>query len=99
MKPVRQQKVRALLLKYRDGLTADEISKLTGLHVANVRTALRAMPDMYVDRWERAKRNQHVKVWCAVYVPPDAPHPNDKVFKGGRGLPPKTVWREVNRPV
>ena len=93
MKPVRQQRVRKLLREHQYGLTAQEISDATGMHIANVRTALRAMPDVYVDRWIPGKRGSYVKVWIAVFVPPDCPHPKDKQFKGGRGMQPKTRWQ------
>lgn len=92
MQPVRQRKVRELLRKYPDGLTPLTIAAMTGMHPANVRTALRAMPDVYVDRWQLGKRGQFEKVWVAVRVPENCPHPRDKIFKGGRGLPPKTQW-------
>lgn len=95
MKPVRQQRVRALLRQYPQGMTAYEIADITKMHIANVRTALRAMPDVYVDRWKPAKRGQYEKIWCAAYVPENCPHPKDKVFKGGRGLPPKTKWQPM----
>lgn len=95
MQPVRQQRVRALLRQYRDGLTPLKIAEITGMHPANVRTALRAMPDVYVDRWQPGKRGQYEKVWVAVHVPENCPHPRDKVFKGGRGVAPKTQWQPV----
>lgn len=94
MTPVRQQRVRSLLRQYPEGLTPLKIAEITGMHPANVRTALRAMPDVYVDRWIPGKRGQFEKVWCAVYVPENCPHPRDKVFKGGRGRP-KTIWQPV----
>jgi hypothetical protein len=43
---VRQQKIRALLRQYPQGLTAYEMADITGMHVANVRTSVRAMPDV-----------------------------------------------------
>lgn len=94
MKPVRQQRVRALLHQHPLGLTPLKIAEITGMHPANVRTALRAMPDVYVDRWIKGKRGQYEKVWCAVYVPENCPHPRDKKFKGGRGKP-STKWQPV----
>ena len=72
---------------------------LTGLHVANVRTSLQAMPDAYTDRWQPARRGQFARVWCVVQVPENCPHPKDKIFRGGFGkapqvpkAPPKTCW-------
>lgn len=99
MTPRRQMKIRQLLRKRVDGLTAHEISELTGLHVANVRTSLQAMPDAYTDRWQPARRGQFARVWCVVQVPENCPHPKDKIFRGGFGkapqvpkAPPKTCW-------
>ena len=91
MIPVRQRRVRGLLRDHPDGLSAHQIAEVTGIHVSNVRTALRAMPDVYVDRWEPGKRGQFVKVWCAVYVPPPCPHPRDRVFPRQKEVP-KTRW-------
>ena len=98
MKPVRQQRVREMLRKHPHGLSPLKIAELTGMHPANVRTALRAMPDVYVDRWAPAKRGQYEKIYVAVQVPEDCPHPKDKQFKGGMGLPPKTKWQPVGVP-
>lgn len=97
MKPTRQNKVRQLLRNHPLGLSPFEISEKTGLYVANVRTALRAMPDCYVDRWRPAKRGQFEKIWIAVPVPENCPHPRDKKFRGGFGSPPKSKWQQVER--
>jgi predicted transcriptional regulator len=93
VKPTRQQAIRRLLRQRPDGMTRTQLSEALGIHVANVSTALKAMPDVYVDRWAKAVRGFE-KVWCAVYVPEDCPHPKDKVFKGGRGKP-RTIWQPV----
>jgi len=92
MTPVRQKKIRALLRSRPSGLTPNEISGIIGLHVANVRTALRAMPDVYVDRWRLGKRGQFEKVWVAVPVPDDCPHPRDRTKWGVYYRKPKTQW-------
>jgi hypothetical protein len=92
VKPVRQQKVRALLRSRPEGMTPIELSELLGIHVANVRTSLRAMPDVYVDRWRPGKRGQFEKVWVAVPVPEDCPHPKDKVKWGTHVKKPRTNW-------
>ena len=93
MKPVRQKRIRDLLHKYPDGLTITQMQNMTGMLRSNVRTAVKAMPDVYVDRWAPGNRGQLEKVWCAVVVPEDCPHPKDKIFKGG--TPPKTTWQQV----
>ena len=69
-----------------------EIVEVTGMHVANVRTSLRAMPDVYVDRWRIGKRGQFEKVWVAVPVPDDCPHPRDRLKWGSNTQKPKTQW-------
>lgn len=94
MFPVRQRKVRELLRQNPAGLSPLKIAEITGIHPANVRTALRSMPDVYVDRWAPAKRGQYEKIYVAVHVPEDCPHPKDREFKGGKGLP-KTKWQRV----
>jgi hypothetical protein len=95
MKPVRQRKIRTLLRSRPHGMTPNEIAEVTGIHVANVRTALRAMPDVYVDRWRMGKRGQFEKVWAAVYVPDDCPHPKDRLKWGAFYKKPKTHWVTV----
>lgn len=95
MTPVRQKKVRDMLRKHPDGMTPLQLAEALGIHVANVRTSLRAMPDVYVDRWRPGKLGSFEKVWCAVPVPEDCPHPRDRIYKGGMGRPPRTVWQPV----
>ena len=92
MIPVVQRAIRKLLHEHPDGLTSRQLTDMVGAHRANVRRALRVMPDVYVDRWARGERNSFEKVWCAVYVPDDCPHPKDMVYRGGRGASIKTKW-------
>jgi len=92
MKPVRQKKIRTILRTRPSGMTPNDIAEVSGLHVANVRTALRAMPDVYVDRWRLGKRGQYEKVWVAVHVPDDCPHPKDRLKWGAHYKKPKTQW-------
>ena len=90
MKPTRQQAIRELLLKHPQGLTRQEISNTLNIHVANIKTAIKGMPDVFVDRWTMGHRGQYQKIYCAVYVPEDCPHPKDRVYRQ-----PKTVWVNV----
>lgn len=90
MKPTRQQAIRELLLKHPQGLTRQEISEATNIHIANVKTAIKGMPDVFVDRWILGGHGQYQKIYCAVYVPEDCPHPKDRVYRQ-----PKTVWVNV----
>lgn len=90
MKPTRQQAIRELLLKHPQGLTRQEIGDTLNINVANVKTAINGMPDVFVDRWIRGGHGQYQKIFCAVYVPEDCPHPKDRVYRQ-----PKTVWVNV----
>ena len=92
MTPIRQKRIRTLLRAKPEGVTSIEIAAETGMHVANVRTALKAMPDVYVDRWRLGKRGQFEKVWMAVPVPEDCPHPKDRIKWGVYHKKPKTQW-------
>jgi hypothetical protein len=92
MTPVRQKKIRTILRTRPNGMTPNEISEATGLHVANVRTAVKAMPDVYIDRWRMGRRGQYEKVLMAVQVPEDCPHPKDRVKWGVNFRKPKTKW-------
>jgi hypothetical protein len=92
MTPVRQKKIRTLLRTRPGGVTSIEIAEEIGVHVANVRKSLKAMPDVYVDRWRLGKRGQFEKVWVAVPVPDDCPHPNDRTKWGVYHQKPKTQW-------
>jgi hypothetical protein len=92
MTPIRQKKIRTLLRANPNGLTPHEIAEEIGSHVANVRTSLKAMPDVYVDRWKMGQRGQLQKVWIAVPVPDDCPHPKDRTKWGAYHQKPKTQW-------
>ena len=92
MTPVRQKKIRTVLRTRPGGMTPKEIAESTGIHVANIRASLRVMPDTYVDRWRLGKRGQFEKVWVAVHVPDDCPHPKDRVKWGVHNKKPKTQW-------
>ena len=92
MTPVRQKRIRTLLRARPSGMTPIEISQEIGDHPANVRKSLKAMPDVYVDRWRLGKRGQYEKVWVAVHVPEDCPHPKDRLKWGTNYKKPKTQW-------
>jgi len=97
MTPVRQKKIRTLLRSRPEGMTPLELAELTGIHVSNIRTSLKAMPDVYVDRWRPARRGQFEKVWAAVPVPDDCPHPRDRIKWGTQTQKPKTQWVVVQQ--
>ena len=71
MTPIRQKKIRTLLRAAPSGLSALEIGRALDLHPANVRTSLKAMPDVYVDRWRMGGRGQFATGGVAVPVPDD----------------------------
>lgn len=89
MQPIRQQLIRKVLRQYPEGLTANQLEDLTNVKASDVRRCLTAMPDVYVDRWVKGMRGQFAKVWIAVKVPENCPHPNDRAFQY---VPPKTKW-------
>lgn len=92
MTPVRQKRIRTLLRSRPSGMSALEIGEALDLHPANVRTSLKSMPDVYVDRWRMGGRGQFEKVWVAVPVPDDCPHPKDRLKWGVNYKKPKTQW-------
>ena len=69
-----QALIRSLLRKAPDGLTVRELMAATGNRQGYTLTALRKMPDTYIDRWTPA-RHTHAAVWAVVEVPEDCPAP------------------------
>jgi hypothetical protein len=92
MRATRQQAIRECLKNHGTGLTRQELSDMLKIEVANVATAIKAMPDVYVDRWITGRNGQFRKVYCVVEVPEDCPHPTDRVYTNGR---PVTTWRQL----
>ncbi len=77
MKAERRQAVRVLLRAHEDGLSTADIGRLLGIEQTAVRVALKAMPDCYIDRWQKPARGPLSGVWCAVYVPDHCPRPRE----------------------
>ena len=71
-----QALIRSLLRKSPDGLTVRELMAATGNRQSYTLTALRKMPDTYIDRWTPV-RNTHAAVWAVVEVPEDCPAPTE----------------------
>lgn len=92
MTPTRQKAIRAALRQHVDGLTANQLEALLGIEASDVRRCLKAMPDVYTDRWIKGGRGQFERVWVAVYVPPNCPHPKDRPFKYAA---PRTAWQPI----
>ena len=71
--------LRALLRgKHEDGATAAQLSAEVGTPAESVFTALRNMPDAYIDRWLEAYHVPPSAVWCVVVPPKDMPKPERK---------------------
>ena len=53
-----------------------------------VRTALKNMPDTYIDRWIKSGKNgSYFPVWCVVVPPADCPRPRqERPYIASRGL-------------
>lgn len=73
-----QAEVRALLRANPDGLTCAEIMFMLQTQDNHVRDAVKAMPDVYIDRWVYPRTGPVAAVWCAVAVPEDCPRPEGK---------------------
>jgi len=67
--------IRVTLRGIPDGMTLEELSELLNRSKSNVRKVLKAMPDVYIDRWEVAPRGQYKAVWCICIPPTDCPRP------------------------
>jgi hypothetical protein len=70
--------IRIALRGVPEGMTLEEISELMDRPRENVRKVLKAMPDVYIDRWEVAPRGQYKAVWCVVIPPTDCPRPDGR---------------------
>ena len=76
--PIRPaDEVRAILRKHPEGLGLTQICELYGRSsVDNIRAMVKGMPDVYIARWEKAKRGPtYAAIFCAAHVPEDAPAP------------------------
>jgi len=72
----RHELIRNTLLAHEDGLTKHEICRIAGLDQRSIGRSLVAMPDVYIDRWEKPKRRLVTPIYIAVKVPKDCPMPN-----------------------
>jgi hypothetical protein len=72
--------IRSVLKNNPDGLTAKQIYSITNISRDSITKALKAMPDVYVDRWLGARQGvREGGVWCVVEVPEDCPKPERKI--------------------
>ena len=81
-------RVRQLLREHSDGLTMPEIMQMTSASDKGLRTALKNMPDTYIDRWIKSGKNgSYFPVWCVVVPPADCPKPRqERPYIASRGL-------------
>ena len=80
MRASRHHAIRQVLQRQTDGVSVSQICKAlsgTDMRESAVRRALSAMPDVYIDRWERGdgRGGKYRAVYCAVPIPDDCPHP------------------------
>jgi len=75
MRKSRHDLIRSILLKYEDGLNKTEICKYANLDSRSISKSLDAMPDVYIDRWERPNKRVLTPIYIAVPVPEDCPRP------------------------
>lgn len=64
-----------MLQEQQDGMTAAEIATVLDANPSAVISALRRMPDCYIDRWQQSGKSKYASVWCAVTPPSHCPHP------------------------
>lgn len=74
--------VRAFLQEARESMTVPQIAAATGLAPQSVRSAIGAMPDVYVDRWTGSVQGlgqlRWVRCFALADIPPDAEKPTHK---------------------
>jgi DNA-binding transcriptional regulator GbsR (MarR family) len=75
MRKSRHADIRAALLKAEDGLTRKELCEQTGIADYSIRAAVKAMPDVYIDRWLNKGSGAPRPVYMAVEVPENCPRP------------------------
>lgn len=78
MRKSNHAQVRALLRAHPDGLTFKEMKRATGKTDCSLRRTIKAMPDVYRDRWVLSEGKKMMAVYIAVTVPEDCPYPTKK---------------------
>ena len=75
----RQDAIRKLLRPTRNGMTVRQIVDKLSMHspwsMRVVRSALTAMPDVYICGWAQNEQDKWVARWSCVTPPPPAPRP------------------------
>ena len=85
MRTSRQDSIRDLLRIQSDGLSQKQISKILDIPLSKVCLVIKAMPDVYIDRWQKLPGGQFQKIFVAVKVPEDCPHPLDASLQDWHG--------------
>lgn len=76
-----QSDLRKILRETADGLTVNELSKMTGYLATSVRRVLTCnMPDVYVVNWREVPRCRPSALYKAVLIPENAPEPPRKMI-------------------
>lgn len=96
-------RLRSLLLDHPDGLTIDQMSRMTGHPYENVSPVLQHTYGCYISHWIDHPKLYHleVAVWKCVKVPVNAvakikkPKPKPVVAEKPTHVPQKTVWVTV----
>lgn len=74
--------VRNLLAEHEDGLTKNEISKLTGISYGSVHSVVRRQRDIFIDHWRPNYESYRWEpVWCLMKPPENVPEPEMKVME------------------
>lgn len=68
-------RIREYLRTNEDGATVAEIALMLEVGHQVARHAVRAMPDVYIDRWEDNGLNTWQAVYCLADIPEDKPQP------------------------
>lgn len=69
-------RIRSLLRKLGKAQTAQQIADQLEIDANYIRVILTAMPDTYIERWDRTKTGRGwLAVWNVAVVPPDAMRP------------------------
>lgn len=69
-------RIRSLLRKLGSAQTAQQIADQLEIDPNYIRVILTAMPDTYIERWDRTKTGRGwIAVWNVAVVPPDAMRP------------------------
>ena len=77
-KRAREAKVRQYLRAHPDGVTSGEVARHVGGKYTAAARMMRAMPDVYIDRWQVTERGRlrYTPVYMLADVPEDAPMPS-----------------------